>query len=186
MRAERPLRRIEQLVPALLRWRHLERSGNKLVPRIQVVSALRSNRPGEHVQQQEGARRLPPSQVAGRGATPQVRGKATSGSGDLACELDHSFCFDSAFFLRELGSKAGVVFLQGLDDSLERLTLGAESIGFQFFPIRPSPNEGGIEAVLIENHFGHGQKDRCLSAGISRQPVVGHASRVRKPGIHNG
>ena len=121
--AERPLLRIEQFVPALLRRRNLESLRNKLVPRIQIVSTLGSDRTGQHVQQHQRSRRLPSTQIARRAAPPQMRRKPAARRRDLTRGLDDHIRFDAAFLLRKLRRKSCVVFLQSVDERFETLPL---------------------------------------------------------------
>jgi hypothetical protein len=64
MSTERPFRWIEQLIPVLLRRWHAARLGDKLVPRVEIVSAFGSHRAGEDVQQHQRAHRLPTTKIS--------------------------------------------------------------------------------------------------------------------------
>ena len=56
-----PLGRVEQLIPARLRRRRLERLGDELVPRIGADAAGRAHGTGQGVQQHQGPHHLPPA-----------------------------------------------------------------------------------------------------------------------------
>ena len=125
MRAQRPLLRIEQFVPALLRRRNFEGLGHKFIPRIQIVSAFGSDRAGQHVQQHQGPRRLPSAEISGSAAAPQVRREAASCGRNLARSLDDDVRLDSAFFFGELRRELRVVFFQGFDERFKALAFRA-------------------------------------------------------------
>ena len=186
MRAQRPLRRIEQLIPVFLRRRILERTRHKFVPRIQIVSARSSHRTGQHMKQHQGAGWLPSAQIAGRAAPPKMRCEAASGSRDLARRLDDDVRFHSAFFFRKLRREFRVVPLQRLDQSFETLAFRPKSVDFKFFPVGPALHKLGVEAIFPKDNHRHCQQHRCFGPGIARHPVVRHARRIRKARIHDG
>ena len=119
MRAQRPLQRIEQLIPAFLRRWILERTRNEFIPGMQIVSARSSHRTRQHMQQHQGPSGLPSSQIPRRAASPQMRRKAASSARDLARRLDDGLRLHSTLFLRELGRELRVMPLEGLNQSLE-------------------------------------------------------------------
>src|SRR5205823_6122633 len=106
------------------------------------------------------------AKIAGGAATPKVRGEAAAGCGYLARDLDDDFRFDSAFLFGELRGKAGIVLSQCLDRRFKTLSFSGESVDLQILPVRPILYERGIEPVLIEDEFRHGQQNCRFCSGI--------------------
>ena len=186
MRAQRPLQRVQQLVPTLLGRRIAERLRHKLVPRTQTVSARSSNRTGQYVQEHQGACRLPSAQIAGGAAPPQMRRKAAPGSRDLARRFNYDFRLHSAFFLRKLRSESRIVQLERLDQGFETLAPGRKSVDFELFPVGPVLHECRVKPIFAKDDHRHCQQHRRFGAWITWHPVIGHARGIRKARIHDG
>src|SRR6185369_6170950 len=103
---ERPLLRLEELAPDVLRRRLQERRRDELVLRVQVRAALRADGADEDAQEFESARDLPAAEVAGRRVAPDVRRERAAGRADLARDGDDRLLRDAALrfggFGREL------------------------------------------------------------------------------------
>src|SRR5579872_447814 len=186
MRAQRPLKWIKQFVPVFLRRWNRKWTGNKLVPGIQIVSALGPHRAGENVKKGEGASGLPSAKIAGGAAAPQVRCEAATRIGNLSRDLDDDLSLYAGFFFGELRSEASVMTSKRLNRGLECLSLCRKSIDLEILPVGPVSDESGIKKILIQDDVGHREKCCNLRTGVGGKPVVRHARGIGEARIHHG
>ncbi len=182
---ERPLRRIQQLIPPRLRRGSEEALRDELVPRVELMTTTRAHRPGQHVQQNQSPCRLPAAQIARRRSAPDMRRKPPSRVRDLPRQTHDGRGGNATLLLRELRSERCVVYLDGLHERIEaRLTRGCVTDG-HVPPVGPVTNEPGIEPVLVQDHRRHGEQHRGLGPRERWKPLVSHARRIRQPGVHH-
>ena len=99
---ERVLDRPGQLVPPALRVHRLRRDRDELVPTVRARAAHRAHAAGEHVEEEQAARRLPAALVPGRRGAPVVRGEAPERAADEAGDLAKARRLDAAHLLGPL------------------------------------------------------------------------------------
>ena len=116
---ERVLDRPCQVVPSGLGRGVAGRDRDELVPAVGAGAAHGADRAGEHVEEEQAPRRLPPSEVAGAGGAPVVRGEAAEVGADDGGDLADGAGVDPADVGGVLGGVFGVVVEQGGTDLVE-------------------------------------------------------------------
>ena len=176
---ERVLVRPGEFVPVFRVAGHPDRLGNELVPSARIGAAGRGDGTGEGVEEEEGARHLPPPLVAGGGAAPVVRGEPRAGPRHDLGHLAQLGRVHAGFRRRPL---EGAVRVQLPERGLERRErarqlglLGREIL----LPVEPAAHEVAVPGAGRDEVVRDREQDGGLGAGLRGQPMVGVGGRVR-------
>ncbi len=151
-----------------------------------LVPPLGADAAGEHVEEEQGPRDLPPAEVAGGRRPPDVRRQGRTGGGDDPGELGDLRLGNLRFLCGVGEGVPGVVLGQCADERVE-------VVGGQFGvavlhvggPVHPATQEGPVDAVGAQQMRCDGQQDRGLAAGPRGDPQVGVRRGVRQPRIQD-
>ena len=164
---------------------HPDRLGDELVPGARIGAAGRGDGTGEGVEEEEGARHLPPALVAGGGAAPVVRGEPRAGPRHDLGHLAELGRVHAGFRRRPL---EGAVRVQLAERGLERRErarqlglLGREIL----LPVEPAAHEVAVPGAGRDEVVRDREQDGGLGARLRGEPVIGVGGGVRETRVED-
>ena len=172
-----------ELVPLLDRLAALGGSRGELVPAVSAGAAGGADRAGQHVDEEQTPGHLPPTEVAGSGRAPVVRGELRRMTSDDLGDLAEGVTGDPADVLGPFGGVLGVLVEQRLLEALELAGQVGASLLEVGLPVDPATHEVALPGAVGDEETRDRQHHERLGARPRREPVVGLGPGVGEPRV---